>query len=189
MPSDPSRNRHIQYSNPFIQYNNPFIEEAVTGVGSLSPLELLMGHFDFFMGHMVFCHGSFCFAHGAFPNRPWGALCPYRETPTLIQGKSNPGTGQITYLRRGERPPPQGTMLHSTPVHEPRALQSYAPRSRYLHLRKVLVGVRHLISDTSRNSNSNIDSISCSKVITSLSTKPLNSPQLPNGHLCQAQCV
>ena len=43
-----------------------------------------MGRFDFFMGHMAFCHGAFRFAHGAFPNRPWGALCPYRET--LVQG-------------------------------------------------------------------------------------------------------
>ena len=39
--------------------------------------------------------------------------------------------------------------------------------SHYLPLRKILVGVLHLISDTSRNPSPNIDPISCSKVMTS----------------------
>ena len=70
------------------------LEESVAGVGSLPPLEVLMGRFDFFMGHMVFCHGSFRFTHGAFLHRPWGALCPYRETQTLVQGRKPTSAGE-----------------------------------------------------------------------------------------------
>ena len=38
------------------------------------------------------------------------SFLPYRETQTLVQGKSNPRTGKGAPLRRGERPSPQGNV-------------------------------------------------------------------------------
>ena len=81
-------------------------------------------------------HGAFCFGHGAHDFSSWGVLfsswgifpslmgrtersvCPYRETPTPVQGKSNLGTGEKSYLRKRERPSPQG---RSDPPHKKNA--------------------------------------------------------------------
>jgi len=53
----------------------------MNGVGSLVPLELLMGCFNFFMGQMAFLHGSFCLAHGAILN--WSRSTLAHSTATI----------------------------------------------------------------------------------------------------------
>ena len=71
----------------------------------------------------------------------------------------------LPFPQRSGYLPPQGQATFPSKVRLP-----FAQRSGYFPLRKVFVGVLHLMSDTSRNPSSNIDSISCSKVRTSPST-------------------
>ena len=71
----------------------------------------------------------------------------------------------------GQATPPPSVVFFS-PIGCVAAAKSLPCNTRHLlphspFLRKVFVGVLHLISDTSRNPSSNIGSISCSKVITS----------------------